>query len=219
MLENPEQRLALSYAPRAARSGLAALWALDARLGGLLRHSSDPMVAQLRLTWWHEALTALDKKPPPAEPLLAALAADLLPRGVRGARLAGMIDGWEALLDADPLDDARLEAYAVARGAVLFELAGVVCGAATPALTDAGAGWALADLSRHVRDREVAATARQRGRDRLDRAFAVRWPASLRALGALAALARRDVMQADAVEPIGSPARIATMLRHRITGR
>ena len=64
---DPERALALSYAPGAARDGMAALFALDDQLAGVVRTTRDPMVGQLRLTWWHEALAALDTAPPPAQ--------------------------------------------------------------------------------------------------------------------------------------------------------
>jgi len=49
-------RLALAYAPAKARLQTLALFALDTRLAGLLRNSSEPMLAQLRLSWWRETL-------------------------------------------------------------------------------------------------------------------------------------------------------------------
>ena len=152
-LTDPERVLALSYARAPDRAALAALLALDETLGQILRTTREPLVGQMRLTWWHEALGALDTEPPPAQPVLQALAAEVLPRGVSGARLAGMIDGWEALLDPDPLDAVGLATYSEGRGATLFELAGHAIGAGGgEPLRAAGAGWALADFARHARD-------------------------------------------------------------------
>lgn len=216
-LADPEIELAISYAPRERRAGLRALWTLDAQLGATLRNASDPMVARLRLTWWYEALGRLDIAPAPRQPLLAALAADVLPQGVSGAALAGMTDGWEALLVPDPLGDDGLIAYAQGRGA-LFALAAGLLGAdpAATAVAKAGRGWALADLAAHVRDAKTAVQARTLAEPLLAAAFERRWPVGMRPIGAVAALARRDLGGMRAVR--GAPMRVLRMLRHRITG-
>eukprot|EP01037_Dinobryon_pediforme_P020365 gene20365-20969_t len=118
-----ERALALSYALQPHQAALAALFALDDTLGQILRTTREPIVGQMRLTWWHTALTALDTAPPPAQPVLTALAARVLPLGISGADLAAMIDGWEALLDAEDLDATTIEQHAVARGGGLFAAA------------------------------------------------------------------------------------------------
>ena len=157
---DPERLVALSYAPAAGRAALAASLALDDTLAGLLRAGREPLVAQMRLTWWHGALTALDEGIVPAQPVLTALAQNVLPRGVAGARLAGMIDGWETLLDPEPLDTERLITYAAGRGRVLFEVAGAVLGAASgDPVGEAGEGWALADLVGHIANADERAAA------------------------------------------------------------
>lgn len=214
---DPEVALSLSYAPPTRRAGLTALWALDAQLGATLRHAKDPMVARLRLTWWYEALGRLDTAPPPAQPLLAALAAQILPLGVTGQSLAAMTDGWEALLVPDPLSDADLLAYAGGRGG-LFVLAGTLLGAQAAPLAAAGQGWALVDLAAHVRDPETALRARALAAPLLAEALAPRWRPQSRPLGAIAVLAERDLRRADR-EPRGAPGRVLRMLKHRITGR
>ncbi|MGI4730843.1 MAG: squalene/phytoene synthase family protein [Janthinobacterium lividum] len=215
---SPERALVLSYAPAAARAALAAVLALDDALAAIVRAAREPMIGQMRLTWWHGALTALDEGVVPAQPVLTALARDALPRGVSGLRLAGMIDGWEMLLDAEPLDEARLAAYAAGRGGALFAAAGVALGSAPgDPLATGGEGWALADLVAHVGDGTERAAAAALGRDRLAAATGVRWSRAARALGAMAHGARMDL--ADPGMPVGSPRRVARLLRHRLTGR
>lgn len=217
MTYDPERSLAVSYAPRDRRDGLAALLALDDTLGQILRTTREPLVGQMRLTWWHDALSALDAAPPPAQPVLQALAAKVLPRGVTGARLARMIEGWEVLLDPEPLDRARLGAYAAGRGSRLFELAGDVLGAPSDdRLEFAGAGWALADFAAHVRDDAIATLARAMAREALGVAAHGGWSRAARALGALALSARMDLASARAP---GSPSRVARLAWHRVSGR
>src|SRR5579875_4070004 len=104
--DHPERELALSYAV-VGRTAAAAVFALDDRLADGVRAARDPLIGQMRLTWWYDALTALDTAPPPAEPVLQALAREALPVGVSGMALAAIIEGWEALLD-QPLDEAAV---------------------------------------------------------------------------------------------------------------
>ena len=66
------------------------------------RSSTQPALGAIRLAWWREALERLDTSPPPPEPRLQAVATELLPRGVTGAMLAELEDGWAALLDEEP---------------------------------------------------------------------------------------------------------------------
>ena len=211
-----ERRIALSYAPAAARSGLKALLALDARLAAIVRNARDPLVGQMRLTWWHEALSALDAAPPPAEPLLRALHSDALPFGVTGAQLAMSINGWERLLDPDPLDANAMADYASERGGTLFAAGAALCGAAAEQARIGGEGWALADLSRHLTRADEVARARDLAVERFDAAFRTPWPRPARALGALALLARFDMTKG--APPPAAPRRVLRLLRHRLNG-
>jgi phytoene synthase len=214
---DPERALALGYAPAAARAGMEAMFALDGTLAGVVRRNHDPMVAQMRLTWWWEALGRLDAAPAPAQPVLKALAQDVLPAGVTGAALAGLVDGWEALVDPAPMDVERLDAHARGRGATLFRLAGRVTGAGErDPLDEAGRGWALADLARHLSAPAEAYAARGAARPLLAEACGMRWSRAGRALGALAHLARMDLLPHPG--PPGAPGRVARLLRHRLTG-
>lgn len=208
-----ERGLAIGYAPAAVRPALAALFALDGRLGALVAGTREPMVAQMRLTWWHEALVALDHASPPAEPLLAALARDVLPAGVAGAELATMIDGWERLLE-QTLDGDALAGFAAERGGRLFALSARLLGDADERAGQAGEGWALADLAGRTTNQAARAAAAALALPRLDDALAKRWDRRLRPLGAMALLARADLAGVAA----GSPRRVARLLYHRLTG-
>ncbi|MDO7843016.1 hypothetical protein Q5H94_11830 [Sphingomonas sp. CA1-15] len=215
----PERGLALGYARGDAVASLAALFRLDDALAAILRTTSEPVVGQMRLTWWHDALTRLDTQPPPAEPVLQALAAEVLPRGVTGARLAALVEGWEALLEADDVTEAVMRAHGEGRGAALFRIAGTLVTSDDP-VAAAGRGWALADLARHLSDAKVAAVARALAADALREATAVRWSRDGRALGALAHVARMNLSLAPgAAIPVGAPGRVARLMWHRMTGR
>jgi phytoene synthase len=216
----PERRILLAYAPASGRGALAALLALDDALATLLRTTRDPALGQIRLAWWREALERLDHAPAPAEPVLSAIARDVLPHGISGADLVPLVHGWEVLLEAEGLDDDALERFAEGRG-TLFQLAGRALGTAPgDPLTDAGRGWALADLAANLGDAAEAAVARAKAGPLLRAAAGVRWSARARALGAMTHLARRDLCLAPGQPPpIGSPRRVARLLWHRLTGR
>ncbi|WP_298673429.1 hypothetical protein [uncultured Sphingomonas sp.] len=204
-----ERRIILSYAPVASRAGLAALLALDDRLGEIVAAARDPLIGQMRLTWWHEALAALDGAPPPAEPILRAVSAHLLPRGVTGAELARIVDGWEALLAIDSDPAAAFAGHAADRGEAVFAIAARLLGGEHRGLRDAGAGWALAGLG-DPGARRIAAE-RLDGLTRGDR-----WPRALRPLSGMALLARADLRGGA---PPGSIRRAARLFRHWLGGR
>lgn len=204
----PTMRLALAYAPRQARAGLAALFALDETLAAALRLGRDPAVRQLRLTWWYEALGRLDGAAAPPEPLLQALAGEVLPRGVGGADLAALTDGWDVLLNPDPLSEAGLLAYAEGRGQ-LFDLAARLLGGAGAGVAAAGQGWALAELAGHVSRIEEAQAARRLAAPLLHASLRHRWPRPVRPLAMIAAATDHALRHPDAV----GWTRLATVLR------
>ena len=205
---HPERALALGYAPAAARDGVAALFALDGTMAKLAMGTRDPMVAQLRLTWWHEALSALGTGQPPAQPILQALSA----AGADGAALAQMEVGWERLLAAP--DDEALSAFGVERGTLFVEAARLA--GAGDDVGAAGSGWALADLSRLTVDADLAARAGALARPLLQRAAAQRWSPAGRFLGALVHVAEADLAGGSSA---GSPRRVLRLAWHRMSGR
>lgn len=211
---DPERALILTYAAPAGRAALAALLGLDDALARLLRTTREPAIGQIRLAWWRERLEALGEGPAPAEPVLQALAAS----GLAGAPLVPVVDGWEVLIE-ERLDGDALARFGAGRGA-LFVDAGKALGAVGDPLAEAGQGWALADLARHLGDPAEAAEARAMASPLLDAATSVRWSREGRALGAMAHLARRDLgLEAGAVAPVGAPSRVARLLWHRLSGR
>lgn len=210
-----ERSLALSYAVPATRAGVTALLTLDDRLAAILRTTREPLVGQMRLTWWYEALGRLDVAPAPAEPVLAALQSSVLPGGVSGAMLATLTDGWEVLLEP-VLDATAIERFAQDRGRRLFELAAVLLAVDDVRIGKAGEGWALVDLSRRLSDAAARDAARSSAITSLDEALTGRWQSRARALGALALTARFDV--AASPPPPGSPKRVGRLAWHRLTG-
>lgn len=214
-----DRGLALLYVPAADRPAMRALFALSAAMGAVLRSTGEPMVGQIRLAWWREQLEALTPESPvPAEPRLRAAQALLLPRGISGKDLAGLEQGWERMLDPFPWSVETTEGIWF-RGVLAFGLAARILGMPNEKLQQAGGLWALADAARYCSDPATRTLLIERARTIARGLAGTRFPARLRPLSMLGALAMRDVARGEPVEPEGTPGRAWTMLRHRITGR
>ncbi|MET3435924.1 squalene/phytoene synthase family protein [Sphingomonas sp. 1185] len=211
-----EQALAVGYAPASARDGFAALLDLDHQLASILQSTTDPMIGQMRLTWWYEALEKLDREPAPAHPVLQRLAATVLPGGVRGADLAPMIEAWEALLDdGEPLDDERVALHASARGGLLFASIGRLLGG--EGWEPLGIAWAKADLAGHISDKPLADRIGAQALGELDTALSPKRARGTRGLSGLGVLAREGLRHPDRLP--GHPLRAARLAWHGLTGR
>ena len=103
-----DRYLSVLYAPAAARPALLALHGLDLELAQVVASTTEPMLGEIRLAWWRDALTALDAGTVPAQPLLALIAAEVLPRGMSGAELAGLEDRWLGLIGSDDVADSHI---------------------------------------------------------------------------------------------------------------
>lgn len=195
-------------------------------MGALVAAAREPAIGAMRLLWWRDALIGLDEANArvPAEPLLEAAARNLVAAGLPGKAVAGLEEGWAALLDAEEPGQAEITAHGEQRGPRLFtlsaQLLGVLPGHVPDDVAQAGEGWALADLGHRLH----ACPARQFARDRaaaaLDRVDIARWPVGLRPLGLLVVLARSDAaMPGGRLRRQGSPKRLLRALAYRLTGR
>lgn len=218
-LLDADRFLALAYAPVRARAALRSLWELDATLGAMVAEGSQPLVVQMKLAWWREALAGLDRGNVPAEPLLVSLFETMIPAGITGEDLSRLTEGWEYLLSPEPLTADDAEAYARLRGGTLFELSTRLLGGDVPAaVRPGGAAWAMADLARRSSRDEEIALALDTARAHLGSASRLR--GKLAPLGMLVLLARRDVERGPArIEPRGSPRRLLRMLAYRLFDR
>jgi phytoene synthase len=183
------------------------LFGIDDAMAEVVASSTQPALGAIRLAWWREALERLDVSPPPPEPRLQAAAIELLPRGITGAELAGLEDGWAAFLDEEP-DIGRIGI----RGARLFDIGAKLLGETDPELDAAGRLYAFGDGVRQgwVRGSKPIEELRILARHR--------FPRRLRPLTALARLAARDVKRAHALEPEATPGRAVALLSHRLFG-
>lgn len=176
-------------------------------MAGAVARASQPAVAAIKLAWWRERLEELGDTVP-AEPRLQAAARELLPRGISGADLAALEEGWAGLLN-DPPEMALVTEHGTRLFAIGARLLGLRFDDET--LGVAGRLFAGVDAARRGLI-DLAAGARGGGRLRIGR--------KARPLTALAVLAARDLERGGPpFEREATPARAWTLLRHRLTGR
>lgn len=202
----PALRLALAYAPAAARMPMAALFALDTRLSRAGGQSGEPLILQMKLAWWRDQLGKPAEQWPRGEPILDALAQT----SIDPVALVALVDGWETLLVCEQMDLAVIEGFAEGRARAWQAVAGSLgCDEDT---APAARRWALADLAGQMppgEGRAMVWSLAEPGRTYL--------PRLLRPLAVLDALAgrarRRDAALLDG--PIG----LALAMRVGIFGR
>jgi 15-cis-phytoene synthase len=197
--------IAIAFAPVGSRAALSALLDYDRTLGRVVATTTEPLIGQMRLTWWYERMVALDAGEIPAEPVIRALDPVVRGHDVTGQMLARLVEGWEVLLEPLPLGDEVLRSYAEKRGDGLFALAARIIGA--PVVTGPGAGWALIDFAAHCSDADTATRAWTIARSVLATA-PIRGPRTLRILAHVAKSKARAP-----VAKINEPAGRWTMVR------
>jgi phytoene synthase len=170
--------------------------------------STQPALGAIKLAWWRERLEELDYGKVPAEPRLSAAARELLSRGVSGADLAGLEEGWATLFQPRPEFDEIGR-----RGERLFALGAKLLGISDAVLAAAGRLYAVQKVVARQLLAEPAPAMN------LELLAGHVFPKALRPLTALAALAARDAKRGEKREPEATPGRALTLFRHRLTGR
>lgn len=178
-------RLAIASARAGDRSAWAALLALDETLGRTVARAREPMLAQIKLAWWRERLTA-GLQEAQDDPLLAAVAQAF---GQDRPALAALVDAWEQLLAPPPLARAALESFADGRAKCVVLLATRLCGAEAAGARDEARLWALVDFAEHCSSGAEADDAMALARSLAGRRAAL--DRRLRPLAVLGGLARR----------------------------
>jgi phytoene synthase len=129
-----------------ARADVIALYAFDHELARAPKVSSNPLIGEIRLTWWREALDEIfEGRPVRRHPTAEALADVVARRDLARAPLEALIDARYRELDAAPMDEAEALAWARDTGGLAAELAATILDPATDveAARAAGSAWAL----------------------------------------------------------------------------
>lgn len=182
----PEAELAIAWSAPKVRGPLTTALQLDRRLARIVARTTEPMLGQMRLAWWREALAKPVADRPRGDRVLDAIGTHWA--GQESA-LVAMIDGWEVLVTATSLGPAEIDSFAAGRGAFFGALHSDNASADAARAALAGYRWALADAAAGVSDAGeraalVAAALAQDGKGG-------RMPSGLRGLAVLEALALR----------------------------
>ncbi|MSO64607.1 MAG: squalene/phytoene synthase family protein [Alphaproteobacteria bacterium] len=148
-----DRYLCATLAPAPARGALLALYAFNLELARIREMTREPLVGQIRLQWWRDALASLGGGSARPHPVMLALVESGLGSPEWCARLQAQVDGREAdLVPEPPATLAALERYAANTSGALAELALRALGVEEPvALAVAravGTAWALVGLMR-----------------------------------------------------------------------
>ena len=130
MLSEPDRYVAATLAPPADRAALAAVAAFAAELARIPAIVSEPMLGDIRLQWWRDALASGREGQRSGHPVADALSEAAQRYRLDPAVLGEMIDARELDLSGGmPHDDAQLSAYLRATEGHPFRLALVIAGA------------------------------------------------------------------------------------------
>lgn len=149
---DPDRWLASRFVVDAeARADLIALYAFNHEIARAAEVASEPLVAEMRLAWWREALAEMfEGRPVRAHPAAQALATAVRRRGLDRPELEALTDARLRDLDPWPLGLEETEPYIDATAGRVMTLAARILAPDVPAdaLRQAAHAWGLAGLHR-----------------------------------------------------------------------
>ena len=149
---DPDRWLASRFVQDAeARADLIALYAFNNEIARAPAVASQPLIGEMRLAWWREALEEMSEgRPVRRHPVAQALAEAIRRRGLPHEGLDALVDARLRDLDPWPLTPDEAEAYVDATAGRLMALAArVLSPQADPrAVIHAARAWGLAGLWR-----------------------------------------------------------------------
>lgn len=155
--QDHDRYLTALYAAESARPALFALYAFNVELARVREQVSQPMLGDIRLTWWREGVETAYAGAPRPHPVLEAISAHVVTAGVPRALLESCIEArLTDVYGEQPSSVQELCAYADLSGGALAEAALWVClgHAPDPLLTKAvrwvGQAWTLTGIIRAI---------------------------------------------------------------------
>lgn len=144
------------FAPADRREALFALWAFNLEIAKTREVVREPIMGQIRLQWWRDAIAAAyGEGPLPEHAVTVPLAAAIRDHALSRESLDRLIDAREADLEEEPVADSEALAAYVAATAVpplllALQVLGVGDGAAGEAARHVGLAYGLTGLLRAV---------------------------------------------------------------------
>jgi len=125
---DPDRWLATRFiADPFARADVITLYAYDSELARAQRASANPLIAEIRLTWWREALDEIfDGGPVRRHPVAEGLAGVVRRHGLPREPLEAMIDARIEALEIETFDVTLAERWADQVGGSAATLAGMI---------------------------------------------------------------------------------------------
>lgn len=163
-LYDPDRYLCDLFAPVDRRGDLLALHAFNLEAAMVRERAREPIIGQMRLQWWREAIAEMSEGRVREHPVAHALAAAIMRHHLEIADFERLLTSREQDLDDSPpasIDD--LIDYAEGTSSTLVRLGLQVLGAqsceARACARDVGIAWALVGLLRavphHARQRRI----------------------------------------------------------------
>ena len=148
-----DRYLAGLFAPSPARDALMALTAFNVELARIADIVSEPMLGEIRLQWWRDALETLDSGGVTGNPVADAVGAAMRAHALPKPLLLGLIDARSFDVSGEAMPDMpALKAYLRKTSGTLFALsARIVAGAPLSpddAAREAGLAYGLTGLLR-----------------------------------------------------------------------
>ncbi|RYG90851.1 phytoene synthase [Loktanella sp. IMCC34160] len=154
---DPDRFLAAMAAPPAARRVLFPLYAFNLEVARAPWVTEEPMIAEMRLQWWRDALEEIrDGKKPRAHEVVGPLAQILTPETAAVLDRMVVARRWDIYKEAFE-DQAHFDEYLDHTGGALMWVAARCLGAhvtAAPAVTELGKATALVRFLQAVPDLE-----------------------------------------------------------------
>ncbi len=147
-----DRYLAALLAPRTVRQDLLSLAAFAGEIARIPAFVTEPMMGEIRLQWWREALETTDPELGSGHPVADAVRASVVRHALPMGLLMGLIDAQTTALYDEPMaDDQALAAHLAKTEGALFELALRIVGhregsARSAAAYSAGQAYGLARL-------------------------------------------------------------------------
>jgi phytoene synthase len=147
--------LCAMFAPAQHREALFSLYAFNLEIARIRDSVTEPLIGQMRLQWWRDALFSMAQGTAPHHPVAEALSETLLNYDLTTSHLECLLESREAdMTDEQPRDMASLMAYAEGTSAPLIhlslEILGVLDTASHGVAKDVGVAWALTGLMRSL---------------------------------------------------------------------